>query len=210
MESYTLLNPTKKNHTPAMPSSLKVDTAEMSLLQEQSTDCQETNGGYASGNNSNSTQSTLNGQRLAGLTMRHHDNNTQRSRPKSMDYSQKSVGTTTEFMQQTTSVSWTSGSLPFGTTGKEGGREIKGTCTPMQNRRHANLLRVRIERGLMVGMAFLAGYRMLTLDYSSIHGPAPQASASSLSEQIQQDAMKNIGRSAWALGAGKNPRLLLL
>ncbi|KAG0050732.1 hypothetical protein BGZ83_004479 [Gryganskiella cystojenkinii] len=38
--------------------------------------------------------------------------------------------------------------------------------TQAQRRRRANLLRVRIERGLMVGMGLLAGYRMMTLDYS--------------------------------------------
>lgn len=38
--------------------------------------------------------------------------------------------------------------------------------THAQRRRRANLLRVRIERGLMVGMGLLAGYRMMTLDYS--------------------------------------------
>jgi len=189
-----------------MPASIMADT-DTSSLKEQSTDCHDFNPGYASGNNSNghSTQSSLNNGRPTGLMMRHQDNNTQRSRPKSMDYSHKSVGTTTEFMQQTSS--WTSGSLLFGTTIKGGGHyQVKGTCTPMQSRRQANLLRVRIERGLMVGMALLAGYRMMTLDYSSVHvsqdGP-------SLPEQIQSDRRSSLARSAWALSAGNDTIILL-
>ncbi|KAF9961543.1 hypothetical protein BGZ65_010520, partial [Modicella reniformis] len=191
-----------------MPSSIKADSYETPLLQEH-TGCRDTNTGYVSENNSNghSTQTTVNG-RLTGLTMRHQDSNNQRSRPKSMDYSQKSVGTT-EFMQQTTSVSWTSGSLPFGTTSKGGGQcQVKGNCTPMQSRRQANLLRVRIERGLMVGMALLAGYRMMISEYNSSHGPRNSTTSlriplsQSSDEQPHQDAVNGLARSAWALGAG--------
>ena len=80
------------------------------------------------------------------------------------------------------------------------------------------MLRVWIERGLMVGMAFLAGYRMMTLDYSTSDSQdsnraAALSSSSTWAESshgyqqeqqlIQHDALPGLARSAWALGAGK-------
>ncbi|KAF9108077.1 hypothetical protein BGX27_008489 [Mortierella sp. AM989] len=103
-----------------------------------------------------------------------------------------------------------------------GGSQNQGKGnSPVQKRRRANLLRVRIERGLMVGMAFLAGYRMMTLDYSGVFttttNVAGNASSSSASaqepqsdqpyyqqqqQQYRNDTMPHLARNAWALGAG--------
>ncbi|KAF9906687.1 hypothetical protein EC991_000349 [Linnemannia zychae] len=82
---------------------------------------------------------------------------------------------------------------------------------PAQKRRRANLLRVRIERALMVGMGLLAGYRMMTLDYSQIQ----ENEAAALREDrhrvrggVQQQhnhhhaVMPTLAKDAWALGAG--------
>lgn len=71
-----------------------------------------------------------------------------------------------------------------------------------QRRRRANLLRVRIERGLVVGMGLLAGYRMMTLDYSSIKGVLSSQRSGDY-RRPSQDAMPILAKSAWSLGAGK-------
>ncbi|KAF9217667.1 hypothetical protein BGZ59_001597 [Podila verticillata] len=70
-----------------------------------------------------------------------------------------------------------------------------------QRRRRANLLRVRIERGLVVGMGLLAGYRMMTLDYSSIKGVLSSQRSGGY-RRPSLDAMPILAKSAWSLGAG--------
>ncbi|KAG0037037.1 hypothetical protein BGZ82_003249, partial [Podila clonocystis] len=70
-----------------------------------------------------------------------------------------------------------------------------------QRRRRANLLRVRIERGLMVGMGLLAGYRMMTIDYSAIKGVLNSQRSGGYRRQ-SLDAMPILAKSAWSLGAG--------
>lgn len=72
-----------------------------------------------------------------------------------------------------------------------------------QRRRRANLLRVRIERSLVVGMGLLAGYRMMTLDYSAIKGVLSSQSSSGGYRGQSLDAMPFLAKSAWSLGAGK-------
>ncbi|KAG0210202.1 hypothetical protein BGX28_009507 [Mortierella sp. GBA30] len=79
--------------------------------------------------------------------------------------------------------------------------------SPAQRRRRANLLRVWIERGLMVGMGLLSGYRMMTLDYNrSMEDLDQRAMASSSSsdpyDASHEDVIPALSRSAWALGAG--------
>ncbi|KAF8983940.1 hypothetical protein BGZ46_009177 [Entomortierella lignicola] len=105
------------------------------------------------------------------------------------------------------------GSAPI----RRGSQNASKGNSPVQKRRRANLLRVRIERGLMVGMAFLAGYRMMTLDYTSVATTAgASASSSSVADssqeqpfyqqqqqQYQKETLPQLARSAWALGAGK-------
>lgn len=78
-----------------------------------------------------------------------------------------------------------------------------------QRRRRANLLRVRIERGLMVGMGLLAGYRMMTLDYSAIKGVLSSQRSGGYRRQ-SLDAMPILAKSAWSLGAGKYDNCLPL
>ncbi|KAG0098264.1 hypothetical protein BGZ93_000636 [Podila epicladia] len=70
----------------------------------------------------------------------------------------------------------------------------------VKQRRRANLLRVRIERGLMVGMGLLAGYRMMTLDYSAIKGVLSSQRGGGYRRPL--DAMPTLAKSAWSLGAG--------
>ncbi|KAF9172462.1 hypothetical protein BGX21_005332 [Mortierella sp. AD011] len=94
-----------------------------------------------------------------------------------------------------------------------GSQNIGKGGSPVQKRRRANLLRVRIERGLMVGMALLAGYRMMTLDYTSVTTTSTTNPACATQEQYsrqpyfqQQQQNRNesipyLKRSAWALGA---------
>lgn len=72
-----------------------------------------------------------------------------------------------------------------------------------QRRRRANLLRVRIERGLVVGMGLLAGYRMMTLDYSAIKGVLSSQRSGGGYRRPSLDAMPILAKSAWSLGAGK-------
>ncbi|KAK5822074.1 hypothetical protein F5H01DRAFT_165231 [Linnemannia elongata] len=103
-----------------------------------------------------------------------------------------------------------------------GSRALSGGPNPAQRRRRANLLRVRIERALMVGMGLLAGYRMMTLDYSQVQdgGAASfREGKSSLSyedrhrggagvrgnqnQQHHHAVMPTLAKDAWALGVGK-------
>lgn len=102
-----------------------------------------------------------------------------------------------------------------------GGRASSGGPNPAQRRRRANLLRVRIERVLMVGMGLLAGYRMMTLDYSQVQDDRTASyreGKSSLSyedrhrgagargtsnQQHHHTVMPTLAKDAWALGAGK-------
>ncbi|KAG0251775.1 hypothetical protein BG011_007382, partial [Mortierella polycephala] len=108
-----------------------------------------------------------------------------------------------------------SGSLPTSPT--KGSYQSGGSSvTPAQRRRRANLLRVWIERSLMVGMSLLAGYRMMTVDYNAAQTQQRQMDAgfsSSLRKQSgswddhrggyrQEVAMSILARSAWALGVG--------
>ncbi|KAF9148940.1 hypothetical protein BG015_009294 [Linnemannia schmuckeri] len=104
--------------------------------------------------------------------------------------------------------------------GSSGSRASPGGPNPAQRRRRANLLRVRIERALMVGMGLLAGYRMMTLDYSQVQGDEAAAlreGKSSLSyedrhrggagvrgqqSQFHHAIMPTLAKDAWALGAG--------
>ncbi|KAF9133942.1 hypothetical protein BGW39_008575 [Mortierella sp. 14UC] len=94
-----------------------------------------------------------------------------------------------------------------------GGTTSSRNPNPAQKRRRANLLRVRIERALMVGMGLLAGYRMMTLDYSQVR----EDEAAALREDrhhvrggAQQQhnhhhhhaVMPTLAKDAWALGAG--------
>ncbi|KAG0311878.1 hypothetical protein BGZ97_011578 [Linnemannia gamsii] len=101
-------------------------------------------------------------------------------------------------------------------------RALSGGPNPAQRRRRANLLRVRIERALMVGMGLLAGYRMMTLDYSQVQEDevaALREGKSSLSyddrhrggaggargyqnQQPHHAVMPTLAKDAWALGAG--------
>ncbi|KAF9098290.1 hypothetical protein BGX23_006523 [Mortierella sp. AD031] len=107
-----------------------------------------------------------------------------------------------------------------GTTTSSSGSSL----SPAQKRRRANLLRVRIERGLMVGMGLLAGYRMMTLDYSQVQADEEAAlressGKSSLSYEDRHRVggvggsggqghhqhhavMPTLAKDAWALGAG--------
>ncbi|KAG0273060.1 hypothetical protein BGZ95_011134, partial [Linnemannia exigua] len=95
--------------------------------------------------------------------------------------------------------------------GGGGGSSLRNP-NPAQKRRRANLLRVRIERALMVGMGLLAGYRMMTLDYSQVQ----EDEAAALREdrhrvgggqqqhhhQQHHAVMPTLAKDAWALGAG--------
>ncbi|KAF8932389.1 hypothetical protein EDD21DRAFT_340309 [Dissophora ornata] len=114
---------------------------------------------------------------------------------------------------------WSLGSIPLTSSGRGGGgggatQQLNKGPGLAQQRRRASMLRVRIERGLMVGMACLAGYRMMTLDYSNIQDKEGSAASTSWSDsgrqsQIpnlqqgsQHDAIPGLARSAWILGAG--------
>ncbi|KAF9964711.1 hypothetical protein BGZ70_006063, partial [Mortierella alpina] len=104
-----------------------------------------------------------------------------------------------------------SGSLPSPTRGSY--QSGSGANSPAQRRRRANLLRVWIERGLMVGMGLLAGYRMMTLKYNreplqygvpSSGSPLKLSGGSwhSAHEQAHKDVIPTLSKNAWAIGAG--------
>lgn len=104
--------------------------------------------------------------------------------------------------------------------GRGTSKALSGGPNPAQRRRRANLLRVRIERALMVGMGLLAGYRMMTLDYSQVQEDEVatlREGKNSLSyddrhrggarghqnQQLHHSVMPTLAKDAWALGAGK-------
>ncbi|KAG9324405.1 hypothetical protein KVV02_004425 [Mortierella alpina] len=166
--------------------------------------------------------------RVDGLTMRsqwnqhskstsHHTTTTTTEKSPAVSAAHRGTrsGRAATFLRQTAASMalniGSSGSLPSPTRGSY--QSGNGAQNPAQRRRRANLLRVWIERGLMVGMGLLAGYRMMTLTYNHepLHDARP-SSGSPLSpsegswnpahEQVHKDVIPTLSRNAWAIGAG--------
>ncbi|KAF9180680.1 hypothetical protein BGZ51_006057, partial [Haplosporangium sp. Z 767] len=181
-------------------------------------------GGYVNGG--------MNGQ-ASGLTMRHQNGHHDTSDKSSTLYisekasaSEKATATargtaTPVFLKSMVSATTTTATVRAnGSSGSLSTSPTKGSnqnsTTPAQRRRRANLLRVWIERGLMVGMSLLAGYRMMTVDFNAAQTQQQQKDtgfSSSLRKQSgswndhrdgyhQEVAIPILSRSAWALGVG--------